>query len=80
MATWRVHVTGTTAEATEAFKNRFFKKLYNSGGLDLVFELPENNEAGADEIAAEAGKLQFKAKKEKFVDPLESVDATADFW
>jgi hypothetical protein len=82
MATWRVHVKATDAAAIDAFKNEVqrFKKLQSHGGLDAVFELPESNEKGADEIVADATKLGLTAKKEKYVDPLESADVTADFW
>ncbi|MHB8633438.1 MAG: hypothetical protein ACYDBQ_05640 [Thermoplasmatota archaeon] len=82
MATWRVYVKAQDAEKMEAFKNdpRFFKKLYSHGGAEAVFELPENNPKGADEVVSEAVKLGFEAKKERFEDPLESSGAQADFW
>ena len=82
MATWRVHVKATDAAAMELFKNEVtrFKKLYSHGGAEAVFELPESNEKGADDIVADATKLGFTAKKEKFVDPLDSVEGSADFW
>ena len=82
MATWRVHVKAPDAAAIDAFKNEVsrFKKLYSHGGTEAVFEFPESNEKGADDLAAEATKLGMTAKKEKYVDPLESADVTADFW
>jgi hypothetical protein len=83
MPTWRVHVKAPSAEAIEPFKNdrERFKKLYSHGGAEAVFELPESNEAGADQLVADAEKAGFTAKKEKFVDPLDSVEGTAaDFW
>jgi hypothetical protein len=82
VATWRVHVKAADAAAIDAFKNEVsrFKKLYSHGGLEAVFEFPESNEKGADEMAAEATKLGMTAKKEKYEDPLESSGATADFW
>ena len=83
MPTWRVHVKAPTAEAIEPFKNERdrFKKLYSHGGAEAVFELPESNEAGADQIVKDATALGFTAKKEKYVDPLDSVEGTAaDFW
>ncbi len=82
MATWRVIVKADTAEKMDLFKNEVsrFKKLYSHGGTEAIFELPESNEKGADEIAAEAVKLGFTAKKEKFVDPLDSIETSADFW
>ena len=82
MATWRIIVKAPTAEAMEPFKNERdrFKKLYSHGGAEAVFELPESNEKGADDMVAEALKLGFTAKKEKFVDPLDSIEGSADFW
>lgn len=82
MATWRVHVKATDPKAMDEFKNevRRFKKLYSHGGVEAVFEFPESDEKGADELAAEATKLGMTAKKEKYEDPLESSGATADFW
>ena len=82
MATWRVHVKATDAAGMDAFKNEVsrFKKLYSHGGLEATFEFPESNEKGADEMVADATKLGFTAKKEQYVDPLESVEGSADFW
>ena len=83
MPTWRVHVKAPTGEAMDPFKNERdrFKKLYSHGGAEAIFELPESNEKGADDIVAEAKKLGFEAKKEKYVDPLDSLEGTAaDFW
>ena len=82
MATWRVHVKAPDAAAIDPFKNEVsrFKKLYSHGGAEAVFEFPESNEKGADELMADAKKLNFTATKEKYVDPLESADVSADFW
>ena len=82
MATWRVHVKAPDAAAIDPFKNEVqrFKKLYSHGGAEAVFEFPESDEKGADALAADATKAGFTAKKEKYVDPLESSDVTADFW
>lgn len=83
MATWRVHVKAPTAEAIEPFKNERerFKKLYSHGGAEAVFELPESNEAGADQLVKDAEALGFTARKERYEDPLDSVEGTAaDFW
>jgi len=83
MPTWRVTVKAPTAEAMDPFKNEVqrFKKLYSHGGAEAVFELPESNEKGADEIVADAKAAGFEAKKEKYVDPLEESEGTAaDFW
>ncbi|MEK6975974.1 MAG: hypothetical protein AABY18_06500 [Candidatus Thermoplasmatota archaeon] len=82
MATWRVHVKATDAAGMDAFKNEVsrFKKLYSHGGVEAVFEFPESNEKGADEMVADATKLGFTAKKESYVDPLESIEGSADFW
>ena len=82
MATWRVSVKAPDAAAMDLFKNEIsrFKKLYSHGGTEAIFELPESNEKGADEIVADATQLGFTAKKEKFVDPLESIEGSADFW
>lgn len=82
MATWRVHVKAPTAEAMEPFKNERdrFKKLYNHGGAEATFELPEAQTEGADAIIAEAKKLGFEASKELYTDPLENADVSADFW
>jgi hypothetical protein len=83
MPTWRVTVKAPTAEAMDPFKNEItrFKKLYSHGGTEAVFELPESNEKGADELVADAKKAGFEATKEKYVDPLETAEGTAaDFW
>ena len=84
MATWRVHVKANAGDGAkmDAFKNEVqrFKKLYSHGGLEAVFEFPESNEAGAEQLAKEATAEGFTAKKEKYVDPLESVEGSADFW
>ncbi|HEX2066671.1 MAG TPA: hypothetical protein VHI93_07655 [Candidatus Thermoplasmatota archaeon] len=83
MPTWRVHVKAPSAEAIDPFKNEVqrFKKLYSHGGAEAVFELPESNEADADQIVADAKGAGFEAKKEKYVDPLEFAEGTAaDFW
>jgi len=82
MATWRVHVKAPDAAAIDPFKNDRdrFKKLYSHGGAEAIFELPESNEKGADEIVADAKKLGFTATKERYEDPLESSGASADFW
>lgn len=83
MPTWRVQVKAPDAAAMDPFKNelRFFKKLYSHGGAEAVFELPESDEKGADEIVQEAKAKGFEATKEKYVDPLESMEGTAaDFW
>lgn len=82
MATWRVHVKAPNAEAMEPFKNDRdrFKKLYSHGGAEAVFEVPESNEAGADQIVKDAKAAGFEAKKERYEDPLESSGASADFW
>ena len=84
MATWRVHVKANAGDGAkmDAFKNERerFKKLYSHGGLEAVFEFPESDEAGADKIVQAAQGEGFTAKKEKFVDPLESVEGSADFW
>ena len=55
MATWRVHVKAPDAAAIDPFKNEVsrFKKLYSHGGAEAIFEFPESNEKGADEMVAE---------------------------
>ena len=80
MATWRVHVTCTDAEAAEEFKKEFYKKLYQSAGPTVSFEVPEMDEAGADEIIKAAKDAGFEASKEKYEDPLDSAQGTVDFW
>jgi ethanolamine utilization protein EutP (predicted NTPase) len=82
MATWRVIVKADTAEKMDIFKNEVsrFKKLYSHGGTEAIFELPESNEAGADAMVADAIKEGFTARKEKYEDPLDSVETSADFW
>ena len=84
MATWRVHVKAEAGagEKMDAFKNEIqnFKKLYSHGGLEAVFEFPQSNEKGADEMVEAAKALGLTAKKESFVDPLESMEGSADFW
>ncbi len=80
MATWRVHVTASDAEAAESFKDKFYKKLYQSGGTKLSFEVPGTDEAAADEIVAAAKEAGFEVEKESFEDPLESAEGGVDFW
>lgn len=82
MATWRVHVKAPDAAAIDPFKNERerFKKLYSHGGAEAVFEFPESDEKGADKVADEAKALGFTVKKEKYEDPLDSADVSADFW
>jgi hypothetical protein len=82
MATWRVHVKAPDAAKMDEFKNdkRFYKLLYNHGGAEATFELPESNEKGADDVVAAAKAAGFEAKKEKYEDPLDSVEGGADFW
>lgn len=82
MATWRVIVKADTAEKMDLFKNEVsrFKKLYSHGGTEAIFELPESNEKGADALVEDAKKEGFTATKEKFVDPLDSIEGSADFW
>ena len=82
MATWRVTLKAPNATAINPFKNKVghFKKLYSHGGAEAIFEVPESNEKAADELVADAKKAGFTATKEKYVDPLESADVSADFW
>ncbi len=84
MTTWRVQVKANAGDGAkmDAFKNEVsrFKKLYSHGGLEATFEFPESNEAGADQMVKDALAEGLNAKKEKYVDPLESVEGSADFW
>lgn len=82
MATWRVTVKAPDAAAIDPFKNERerFKKLYSHGGAEAIFEVPEHDEKAADTLVEDAKKLGFEATKEKYVDPLESADVSADFW
>ena len=82
MATWRIAVTAPDAQKAKEFKEakENFKAAYQDAGPKVIFEFPESNEKGADELAARAKALGYKADKEKFVDPLESVEGSADFW
>ncbi len=82
MATWRIHVVATDATKAREFKEdpRFYKSAYADAGAKVTFEVPETMEKKADEIIAAAKALGYKAEKEKFVDPLESVEGGADFW
>ncbi|HUR25470.1 MAG TPA: hypothetical protein VM327_05600 [Candidatus Thermoplasmatota archaeon] len=82
MATWRVTVKAPDAAAIDPFKNEVsrFKKLYSHGGAEAIFEVPESNEKAADDLVADAKQAGFTATKEKYVDPLESADVSADFW
>jgi hypothetical protein len=82
MPTWRVTVKAPDAAAIDPFKNEVqrFKKLYSHGGAEAVFEFPESDEKGADKLLEDAKALHFTATKEKYVDPLESADVSADFW
>ncbi|HLF16467.1 MAG TPA: hypothetical protein VI796_03435 [Candidatus Thermoplasmatota archaeon] len=80
MATWRIHVVAPDTATAQAFKERFFKKVYSEAGAKVTFEVPETLEKDADAIVAAAKADGFKAEKEKFVDPLESVEGGADFW
>ena len=82
MATWRVHVIAPDAQKAKEFKEarENFKAAYADQGAKVTFEFPESNEKGADELIQRATALGYKAEKEKFVDPLESVEGGADFW
>ena len=80
MATWRIHVVAADAEKAKEFKERFYKAAYADAGAKVTFEVPEALEVRADEIVAAAEAAGYKAEKEKFVDPLESVESGADFW
>ncbi len=80
MATWRITIKGKEPEDRDAFKEAHFKALYQASGDSVTFELPEHDEAGADALVAEAKEAGFEAEKEKFEDPLDSADASVDFW
>ena len=69
----------TGAEAAAAAIRGLLEQadLGEEAGLRVTAEM---NEKGAEELVAEATKLGFEAKKEKYEDPLESSGATADFW
>lgn len=77
--TWRIIVKGGTAEDREAFKEAHFKKLFDTSGDSVTFEVPEHDEAGADALAKEAEKAGLEAVKEKFEDPLDQA-GSVDFW
>lgn len=79
MTTWRVTVKGGDASDREAFKEAHFKQLYQALGESLTFELPEQDEEGADALVAEAEKKGLTADKERFEDPLEQAESV-DFW
>lgn len=76
---WRITVKGGSAEEREAFKEEHFKQLFQATGDSVTFELPENDEAGADALAKEAEEKGLTAEKEKFEDPLEDA-GSVDFW
>lgn len=78
MSTWRVTVEGE-AEKVEAVKETFYKKLLSGAGGSVTFELPESDEAGADEIVKAAEKADLKATKESYTDPLDDA-APVDFF
>lgn len=82
MPTWRVHVVAPDSQKAKEFKEakENFKAAYQDAGAKVTFEFPESNEKGADELIARAKALGYKAEKEKFTDPLESVEGSADFW
>jgi len=77
--TWRITVKCNEADAAQAFKDRFFKQLYEERGPTLVFEVPRDDEAAADRIVAAAEEAGFTAEKESFSDPLEDAEPV-DFW
>lgn len=80
MATWRIHVVAADAAKAQEFKERFFKQVYADAGAKVTFEVPESMEARADEIVKAAQDAGHKAEKEKYVDPLENAETSADFW
>ena len=82
MPTWRVDVIAPDSAKAKEFKEakENFKAAYADAGAKVTFEFSESNEKGADEIIARAKALGYKAEKQKFVDPLESVEGSADFW
>ncbi len=82
MATWRVHVVCKDNASAKLFKEdrENFKKFYGEAGTKLTFEFPMSDEAGAKAMVAKAEAAGFKGTIEKYEDPLDSTDATADFW
>lgn len=78
MTTWRITVKGEASEL-EAFKEAHFKKLYQATGDSLIFELPEQDEEGADALVTQAEKEGLVADKERYEDPLEQAEGV-DFW
>ena len=77
MTTLRVAVKAPTAEAAEAVKEKFFKKLYEHNGTTVVFEVP----VGADfsDIQAFAEESGCTVSSEEYHDPLDDA-AAVDFW
>jgi hypothetical protein len=83
MPTWRIHVVAPDVQKAKEFKEakENFKALYSEAGTKVTFEFPASGEKAADELAARARALGYKADKEQYVDPLENVEGTAaDFW
>lgn len=82
MATWRVNVVAPDVPKAKSFKDdrENFKKFYGENGTKLTFEFPLSDEKGADAMVEKAKSQGLKAEKERYEDPLDSTDATADFW
>ncbi len=76
---WRITIKGKESEDREAFKELHFKKLYNSSGDSVTFEVPGHDEAAADALVKEAETAGFTATKESYEDPLDEA-GSVDFW
>ncbi len=76
---WRITIKGKESEDREAFKELHFKKLYQSSGDSVTFEVPPTAEADADALVKEAEAAGFTAEKEGYEDPLDDA-GSVDFW
>jgi hypothetical protein len=80
MATLRITVTAENADLAGEFKEKFYKALYEHSGSKVTFEVPEADTERAEEIKAAAVEAGHEAEISTYEDPLDSADASVDFW
>lgn len=80
MASLRITVTAEDADLAGEFKEKFFKALYEHSGSKVIFEVPESDKEGAEAIKAAAIGAGHEAEISTYEDPLDSADASVDFW
>jgi NaMN:DMB phosphoribosyltransferase len=77
--TLRITVKAPDADIAEQIKETFFKKLYEHSGTKVIFEVPADADADADEIIAAAKDAGCEAAKELHQDELDDAEPVS-FW